>query len=223
MLSILPNSGEPRSFSAYNPLYSLAGFLVGMLVGLTGVGGGSLMTPLLVLLFGFHPATAVGTDLLYASVTKSVGTAVHRQAQDGRLEDRRRPRHRQRARRRRSRSIVMSRIGQPWPRRRPASSTCSSAARCCSPASRCCSAPWIVAWPAKPRGMRESATAGRDWTILLGADPGRARVDHLGRRRGARNDRAAHPLSQAASGAHRRQRHRACGAADADRRASATG
>lgn len=48
-----------------------------MLVGLTGVGGGSLMTPLLVLLFGFHPSTAVGTDLLYASVTKTVGTAVH--------------------------------------------------------------------------------------------------------------------------------------------------
>jgi hypothetical protein len=64
-------------FSAYNPLYSLAGFLVGMLVGMTGVGGGSLMTPLLVILFGFHPATAVGTDLLYASVTKTVGTAVH--------------------------------------------------------------------------------------------------------------------------------------------------
>ena len=63
--------------SAYNPLYSLAGFLVGALVGLTGVGGGSLMTPLLVILFGFHPATAVGTDLLYASVTKTVGTAVH--------------------------------------------------------------------------------------------------------------------------------------------------
>ncbi|HLO21184.1 MAG TPA: sulfite exporter TauE/SafE family protein [Sphingomicrobium sp.] len=63
--------------SAYNPFYSVAGFLVGALVGLTGVGGGSLMTPLLVLLFGFHPATAVGTDLLYASVTKSVGTVVH--------------------------------------------------------------------------------------------------------------------------------------------------
>ena len=46
---------------------------------MTGVGGGSLMTPLLVLLFGFHPATAVGTDLLYASVTKTVGTAVHNQ------------------------------------------------------------------------------------------------------------------------------------------------
>lgn len=55
----------------------MAGLLVGALVGLTGVGGGSLMTPLLVLLFGFHPATAVGTDLLYASVTKTVGTAVH--------------------------------------------------------------------------------------------------------------------------------------------------
>jgi len=46
-------------------------------VGLTGVGGGSLMTPLLVLLFGIHPITAVGTDLLYASVTKSAGTLVH--------------------------------------------------------------------------------------------------------------------------------------------------
>ncbi|BCA59384.1 sulfite exporter TauE/SafE family protein [Sphingomonas sp. HMP6] len=60
-----------------NPLYSLAGVLVGLLVGLTGVGGGSLMTPLLVLAFGFHPATAVGTDLLYASATKTVGTTVH--------------------------------------------------------------------------------------------------------------------------------------------------
>ncbi|WP_315762672.1 sulfite exporter TauE/SafE family protein [Sphingomonas sp. Y38-1Y] len=58
-------------------LYSLAGLLVGVLVGMTGVGGGSLMTPLLVLAFNFHPATAVGTDLLYASVTKSVGTVVH--------------------------------------------------------------------------------------------------------------------------------------------------
>ncbi len=60
-----------------NPLYAVSGLLVGVLVGLTGVGGGSLMTPLLVLLFGFHPGTAVGTDLLYASATKSVGTVVH--------------------------------------------------------------------------------------------------------------------------------------------------
>ncbi len=66
-----------RSLPDINPFYSLAGLLVGILVGLTGVGGGSLMTPLLVLMFGFHPATAVGTDLLYAAVTKTVGTVVH--------------------------------------------------------------------------------------------------------------------------------------------------
>ena len=57
--------------------YVLSGFCVGALVGMTGVGGGSLMTPLLILLFGIHPAAAVGTDLLYAAVTKSFGTAVH--------------------------------------------------------------------------------------------------------------------------------------------------
>ena len=58
-------------------LYTLSGFVVGAIVGLTGVGGGSLMTPLLVLLFGVHPATAVGTDLLYAAITKAGGTTVH--------------------------------------------------------------------------------------------------------------------------------------------------
>jgi uncharacterized protein len=58
-------------------LYALSGFCVGALVGMTGVGGGSLMTPLLILLFGIHPVAAVGTDLLYAAVTKSVGTLVH--------------------------------------------------------------------------------------------------------------------------------------------------
>ena len=62
---------------AINPLYSLSGLVVGALVGFTGVGGGSLMTPLLVLLFGIHPATAVGTDLLYAGLTKIGGSAVH--------------------------------------------------------------------------------------------------------------------------------------------------
>ena len=60
-----------------HPLYIVSGFFVGLLVGQTGVGGGSLMTPILVLLFGVHPAAAVGTDLLYASITKTVGTAVH--------------------------------------------------------------------------------------------------------------------------------------------------
>ncbi|QOK95861.1 sulfite exporter TauE/SafE family protein [Ralstonia pseudosolanacearum] len=58
--------------------YTLSGLLVGLLVGLTGVGGGSLMTPLLTLMFGFSPATAVGTDLAFASLTKSVGTIAHR-------------------------------------------------------------------------------------------------------------------------------------------------
>ncbi|MFI3122815.1 MAG: sulfite exporter TauE/SafE family protein [Methylococcales bacterium] len=57
--------------------YIVSGLLVGILVGLTGVGGGSLMTPLLVFLFGFKPATAVGTDLLFAALTKTGGVWVH--------------------------------------------------------------------------------------------------------------------------------------------------
>jgi uncharacterized membrane protein YfcA len=57
--------------------YALAGLLVGFIVGLTGVGGGSLMTPLLIMVFGISPATAVGTDLLYASLTKATGVWVH--------------------------------------------------------------------------------------------------------------------------------------------------
>lgn len=57
--------------------YTVAGFTVGFIVGLTGVGGGSLMTPLLVVLFGVKPALAVGTDLLYAAITKSGGIFVH--------------------------------------------------------------------------------------------------------------------------------------------------
>jgi hypothetical protein len=60
-----------------DPLYALSGFAVGMLVGMTGVGGGSLLTPLLILLFGVHPATAVGTDLLYAAATKTCGSLMH--------------------------------------------------------------------------------------------------------------------------------------------------
>lgn len=54
--------------------YVIAGFLVGTIVGVTGVGGGSLMTPLLILVFGVAPTTAVGTDLLYAGLTKGVGS-----------------------------------------------------------------------------------------------------------------------------------------------------
>jgi uncharacterized protein len=62
---------------AIGPLYALSGLVVGMLVGFTGVGGGSFMTPLLVLGFGIPPATAVGTDLLYAGITNIGGSAVH--------------------------------------------------------------------------------------------------------------------------------------------------
>lgn len=57
--------------------YTVSGFVVGFIVGMTGVGGGSLMTPLLVLVFGISPAVAVGTDLLYAAITKSGGSWVH--------------------------------------------------------------------------------------------------------------------------------------------------
>lgn len=57
--------------------YSVAGMFVGFLVGLTGVGGGSLMAPILILFFGFSPAVAVGTDLWFAAITKTVGGAIH--------------------------------------------------------------------------------------------------------------------------------------------------
>lgn len=57
--------------------YIVAGFVVGLLVGLTGVGGGSLMTPILLIFFNVKAAVAVGTDLLYASITKSVGIFAH--------------------------------------------------------------------------------------------------------------------------------------------------
>lgn len=60
-----------------NIAYTVSGFFVGFLVGITGVGGGSLMTPLLVFLFGFKPSVAVGTDLLYAAITKTSGVWVH--------------------------------------------------------------------------------------------------------------------------------------------------
>ncbi len=57
--------------------YVAAGFGVGALTGLTGVGGGSLMTPLLILVFGIHPSMAIGTDLLFAALTKTAGAIVH--------------------------------------------------------------------------------------------------------------------------------------------------
>jgi uncharacterized membrane protein YfcA len=67
----------PEFFSHINPFYVLCGVLVGGLVGFTGVGGGSLMTPTLILLFRVVPAVAVGTDLLYAAITNTSGSLVH--------------------------------------------------------------------------------------------------------------------------------------------------
>jgi len=82
-----PGKPPPRPFPflaglslTFDLQHGVAGLLVGAVVGVTGVGGGALMTPLLVMLFGVAPTTAVGTDLLYASITKSFGTAVHHQA-----------------------------------------------------------------------------------------------------------------------------------------------
>src|ERR671932_344808 len=57
---------------------TLSGFLIGVLVGLTGMGGGSLLTPILVILFGFKPTLAVGTDVLHGAVFKTFGAIRHR-------------------------------------------------------------------------------------------------------------------------------------------------
>jgi uncharacterized protein len=60
-----------------DPLIIIFGFGVGILVGTTGIGGGSLMTPILILIFGFQPTTAIGTDLAYGAITKTVGGYRH--------------------------------------------------------------------------------------------------------------------------------------------------
>jgi uncharacterized protein len=58
--------------------FTLTGLLIGVLVGLTGMGGGSLMTPILVIVFGFKPTYAVGTDILHGAIFKSFGAVRHR-------------------------------------------------------------------------------------------------------------------------------------------------
>ncbi|HEX5799348.1 MAG TPA: sulfite exporter TauE/SafE family protein [Gaiellaceae bacterium] len=62
-----------------DPKLSIAGLFIGILVGMTGMGGGSLMTPMLVFLFGFKPTVAIGTDILHGAVFKTFGAARHRQ------------------------------------------------------------------------------------------------------------------------------------------------
>jgi uncharacterized membrane protein YfcA len=63
-----------------DPALAIFGFGIGVLVGLTGMGGASLMTPLLILIFGIQPVTAIGTDIFYAAVTKTVGGVQHLRA-----------------------------------------------------------------------------------------------------------------------------------------------
>jgi uncharacterized protein len=60
-----------------DPIIVIFGFGIGLLIGMTGMGGGSLMTPLLILLFGIQPVTAVGTDIFYGAVTKTAGAWRH--------------------------------------------------------------------------------------------------------------------------------------------------
>src|SRR4029079_2552587 len=69
---------DPRSPQLLTWQFVLAGALVGILVGVTGMGGGSLMTPILILLFGFDAKVAVGTDILHGAVFKSFGAVRHR-------------------------------------------------------------------------------------------------------------------------------------------------
>jgi len=66
----VPENNDPR--------LAIAGLLIGILVGMTGMGGGSLMTPMLILFFKFDPAIAVGTDILHGAIFKSFGAARHR-------------------------------------------------------------------------------------------------------------------------------------------------
>jgi len=63
-----------------DPAIVLFGLGIGVLVGMTGMGGGSLMTPLLILIFGINPVTAIGTDIFYAAVTKTFGGIQHLRA-----------------------------------------------------------------------------------------------------------------------------------------------
>ena len=60
-------------------LYTISGFVIGALTGMTGSGGGALMTPMLIIAFGIHPVAAVGTDLVYAALTNASGTIAHAQ------------------------------------------------------------------------------------------------------------------------------------------------
>lgn len=72
-----PRSADPERHPLFDPTLAIGGLVVGVVVGLTGMGGGALMTPMLMLFFGVHPLTAVSSDLVASAVMKPVGGAVH--------------------------------------------------------------------------------------------------------------------------------------------------
>src|SRR6266699_2715630 len=75
-VSLVNSTDRPRRlFMDYR--FSLVGLLIGFHVGLTGMGGGSLLAPIMILVFGIPPVWAVGTDIAYSTVTKAVGSIVH--------------------------------------------------------------------------------------------------------------------------------------------------
>ena len=200
-----------------NPLYSLAGVAVGLLVGMTGVGGGSLMTPLLVLAFGFHPATAVGTDLLYAAATKSVGTVVHgvggtvdwkvvRRLLLGSMPATL------------ATLFVLARVGAHVEQTAHVITFVLGLALIATAVAILFRAR-IVAYFAQAEAQPQERPA---WmTVVLGGGAGAAGVAVFGRRRRARHDGAAGALPEPADQPPGRFGHRACGAADADRRGGA--
>ncbi len=77
MLDVVLASDPVPALTGIDFGYSLAGLVTGLVVGITGVGGGAVMTPILILLLGVAPATAVATDLWFAAITKLFGASIH--------------------------------------------------------------------------------------------------------------------------------------------------
>ena len=191
-----------------------AGFGVGFLVGLTGVGGGALMTPLLISSFGVSPQVAVGTDLLYASITKTAGSWRHHMSGSRRLADR-----------------VPARRGQHPGLAHPACShrlhparyrgarPLDSARSCCRAAvERPCHRSLSLAGKNAGAVCRRQDPPRTLATVMFGVALGLLVTLDLGRRRRHRRVGARGALSASARQAHRRQRRRPCRAADAGRR-----
>ena len=204
----------PAVLHAINPLYSASGFAVGLLVGFTGVGGGSLMTPLLVLLFGIHPATAVGTDLLYAGLTKISGSMVH--AANGAID--------WKVTRRLASGSVPAAALTLWTLAHFGVDSKGTSVAITTTLG------FALILTAVTLLFRQAAAEGGR-SVLRQADrqgnrraddcawrgSRRAGVDLVGRRRRHRGHGPADALPQNADRAHRRIRHRACGSADAHR------